>query len=149
MFCKSSNLQPAHLEEAQLIKCFANHQTFVQHSNHLLKLRHNGIKLLLLQKCSTSSSWIEQAWRSTSRNNPDTWYYKCSVSSTIFSTCICFVHPKRPAKNYETPYTLVLLEKLLEKATRKPGKGTISRLLLQKVIYGMLPLLSTMHGPFQ
>ena len=56
MFCKSSNLQPARLEKAQLIKRFANHQTSTQRLNHLLELRHNGIKLLLLQKRLTSFS---------------------------------------------------------------------------------------------
>ena len=53
--------QPARLEEAQLIERFANHRTSVQRSNHLLELRHDGIKLSLLQKRSISFSWIELA----------------------------------------------------------------------------------------
>ena len=48
--------QPAHLEEAQLIKRFANDQTFVKRLNHLLELRHNSIKSLFLQKRLTSFS---------------------------------------------------------------------------------------------
>ena len=39
--------QSACLEEAQLIERFANHRTSVQHSNHLLELRHDSIKLSL------------------------------------------------------------------------------------------------------
>ena len=40
--------QPACLEEAQLVDGFANHQTSIQRSNHLLELRHDSIKLSLL-----------------------------------------------------------------------------------------------------
>ena len=83
--------QLARLEEAQLIERFANHQTSVQHLNHLLKLRHNGIKLSLLQKRSTSFSWIKLAQKSTNKNNPDTQHHKCSISSTSFSTCTCLI----------------------------------------------------------
>ena len=127
--------QPARLEEAQLIERFANHRTSVQRSNHLLELRHDGIKLSLSQKRSTSFSWIEPARRSTSRNNPNTQYRKYSVSSTSFSTCTCPVHPRRPVENYKTLHALVSQEKSLEKATRRPAEGTISRFLLRKVIY--------------
>ena len=148
-FCKSSNLQPARLEEAQLIERFANHRTSVQRSNHLLELRHDGIKLSLSQKRSTSFSWIEPARRSTGRNNPDTQHRKCSVSSTSFSTCTCPVHPGRPAENYETLYGLVPLGKLSASTTRRPAEGSISRPLLREVIYGMLPLLLTMQGLFR
>ena len=58
-----SNLtgQPAGLEETQLIECIANHRTSIQSSNYLLEFRNNGIKLSLLQKCSTTFSWIELA----------------------------------------------------------------------------------------
>ena len=148
-FCKSSNLQPARLEEAQLIERFANHRTSVQRSNHLLELRHDSIKLSLSQKRSTSFSWIEPAQRSTDRNNPDTQHRKCSVSSTSFSTCTCPVHPGRPAENYETLHRLVPPGKSLGRATRRPAEGTIFRLLLWEVTYGMLPLLPTMRGPFR
>ena len=136
--------QPACLEEAQLIKRFANHQTSVQRSNHLLKLRHNGIKLSLSQKRSTSFSWIEPAQRSTGRNNPDTKYRKCSVLSTSFSTCTCFVHQGRPAKNYETLHGLVSLRESSGRATRRPAEGTIPRSLLREVTYRILPPLPTM-----
>ena len=40
--------QLVYLKEAQLIKHFANYQTSIKCLNYLLKLRHNGIKLLLL-----------------------------------------------------------------------------------------------------
>ena len=40
--------QLACLEKAQLIKRFANYQTFVKRLNHLLELCHNSFKLLLL-----------------------------------------------------------------------------------------------------
>ena len=148
MFCKSSNLKPSRLEEAQLIKNFANHQTSVQRSNHLLELRHNGIILSLSQKRSTSLSWIELAWKSTSRNNPNTQNCKWSVSSTSFSTCTCHVNLRRPSENYKTLHRLVPLGKSSGRATRMPAEGSISRLLLWKVIYGMLPLLPIMQGPF-
>ena len=148
-FCKLSNLQPARLEEAQLIERFANHRTSVQRSNHLLELRHDGIKLSLSQKRSTSFSWIEPARRSTGRNNPDTQHRKCSVSSTSFSTCTCSLHPGRSAKNYETLHGLIPLGKSSGKATRRQAEGMISRPLLQEVIYGMLPLLPTMQEPFR
>ena len=141
--------QLARLEEAQLIKRFANHWTSIQCSNHLLKLCHNGIKLSLLQKCSTSFSWIEPARRSTDRNNPDTQHRKCSISSTSFSTCTCPVHPRRPAENYETLHRLVPPGKLSGRATRRPAEGTISRPLLREVTYGVLPLLPIMQGPFR
>ena len=39
--------QLAHLEKAQLIERFANHQTSVQRLNHLLELCHDSIKLSL------------------------------------------------------------------------------------------------------
>ena len=141
--------QLAHLEEAQLIKRFANHQFSVQRSNHLLELRHNGIKFLLLQKRLTSFSWIKPAWRSIGRNNPNTQHCKCSVSSTSFSICTCTVYPGRPEENYETLHRLVFPEKLLEKATRRPAEGTISRPLLWEVTYKMLPLLLTMQELFR
>ena len=117
--------------------------------NHLLELRHDGIKLSLSQKRSTSFSWIEPARRSTGRNNPDTQHRKCSVSSTSFSTCTCPVYPGRPAENYETLYGLVPPGKSSGRATRRPAEGTISRPLLREVIYGMLPLLPTMQGLFR
>ena len=136
--------QPAYLEKAQLIECFANHWTSVQYLNHLFKLCHDGIKLLFLQKRSTSFSWIKLGQRSTSKNKPDTQYRKCSVSSTNFSTCNCPVYLGRLAENYKTLHRLVPLEKLLGRSTRRPAKGTISRPLLREVTYGMLLLLLIM-----
>ena len=136
--------QPACLEEAQLIEYFANHRTSVQHSNHLLELHHDGIKLSLLQKHSISFSWIEPAQRSIGKNNPNTQHRKCFISSTSFSTCTCSVYPGRPVENYETLHRLISLRKLSGRVTRRPAKGKISRPLLWKVTYGMLPLLQTM-----
>ena len=141
--------QPVCLEEAQLIKRFANDRIFVQCLNHLLKLRYNGIKLSLSQKRSTSLSWIELDQKSTGRNNPDTQHHKCFVSSTNFNTCTCPIHLGKPEENYETLHGLVPSGKSLGRATRRPVKGSISRLVLRKVTYGMLPLLPTMRGPFQ
>ena len=141
--------QPARLEEAQLIERFANHRTSVQRLNHLLELRHDGIKLSLSQKRSTSFSWIEPARRSTGRNNPDTQHRKCSVSSTSFSTCTCPVHPGRPAENYETLHRLVPLGKSSGRATRRPAEGSIFRPPLREVTYGMLPLLPKLQGLFR
>ena len=141
--------QPACLEKAQLIKRFANHRTSVQRSNHLLELRHDGIKLSLSQKRSTSFSWIEPARRSTGRNNPNTQHRKCSVSSTSFSTCTYLIYLGRPGENYETLHGLVPPGKLLRRTIKRPAESTISRPLLQKVTYGMLPLLPTMQGPFR
>ena len=149
MCCKLSNFQPVCLEETQLIEHFANHRTSVQCLNHLLKLYHNGIKLLLLQKCSTNFSWIKPARRSTSRNNLNTQYCKCSISNINFSTYTYLVHPKKPAKNYKTLHGLVLPGKSLGRAMRRLAKGKISRLLLQKITYGMLPLLPTMQESFR
>ena len=146
-FCKSSNFQLARLEEAQLIERFANHRTSVERSNHLLELRHKGIKLSLSQKRSTSLSWIEPAQRSTSRNNPDTQHHKCSVPST--STCTCSVYLGRLTENYETLHGLVPLGKSLGRATKRPAEDSISRPLLWEVIYEMLPLLPTMQEPFR
>ena len=148
-FCKSLNLQPASLEEAQLIKRFANHRTSVQRSNDLLELHHDGIKLSLLQKRSTSLSWIESAPKSTCRNNPDTQHRKFSVSSTSFSIYTCLVHPRRPAENYETLDGLVPPGKSSGRAIRRPIEGLISKPLLRKITYGMLPLLPTMQEPFR
>ena len=140
--------QLACLEEAQLIKHFINHQTSVKHLNHMLKLRHDGIKLLLSQKCLTNFSWIELAWRSISGNNSNIKYRKCSILSSSFSTCTYLVYQKRPAKNYKTLHRLVFLEKLSKRATRRPAEDTISRHLLQKVIYSILLLLPTMQRLF-
>ena len=148
-FCKSSNLKPACLEEGQLIKHFANHWTSVQRSNYLLELFYNGIKLSLLQKHSTSFSWIEPAQRSNGRNNSYIQYRKCSVSSTSFSTCTCLIHPGRPAENYTTLHRLVPPGKSSGRATRRSAKGSIFRPLLRKVTYWMLPLLATMQGLFR
>ena len=149
MLCKSSNIQPAHLEEAQLIKHFTNHWTSVQCLNHLFELCHDGIKLFLLQKRLISFSRIELAWRSNNRNNPNTQHYKCSVSSSSFSTCTCFLYLGRPTENYKTLHRLVPLKKLSGRATRRPAEGTISRPLLGEVTYGMLSLLLTMKGLFR
>ena len=116
----------------------------MKHSNHLPELCHNGIKLSLLQKRSISLSWIEQAQRSTGRNNPDNQYYNYSVSSTSFSTCTYSVNSEKPAKNYETLHELDFLRKSSGRATKKLAKGTVSRFLLRKITYGMLLLLSIM-----
>ena len=140
--------QPACLEKAQLIKYFTNHQTSVQCLNHLLKFCYNGIKLLLLQKRSTSFSWIKPAWKTTSTNNLNTKHCKCSVSSTSFSTCSRSLYSGLPVKNYETLHTLVSSAKLLGKVTKKLAEGKISRPLLRKVIYKMLLLLPIMQGLF-
>ena len=142
------NLQLACLEEAKLIKRFANHWTSVQGSNHLLELCHDGIKLSLLQKYSTSFSLIKPARKNTSRKNPDIQHHKCSVPSSSFSTCTYLVYLERPSENYKTLHRLNLLEKSSERATRKPAKGMIFRPLLRKVIYRMLPLLPIMQGLF-
>ena len=117
--------------------------------NYLFELRHNGIKLLLLQKCSISFSYIKPAQRNTSGNNPNTKYHNYSVSSTNFSTYTCFVYPGKSAKNYKTMHGLIPLKKLLWKATKRSAKNTIFRLLLQEVLYKMLLLLLIMQRPFQ
>ena len=149
MFCKLSNLKPAHLEEVQLIERFANHRTSIQRLNHLLKLRHNSIKLLLSQKCSTSFNWIKPVWRSIGSNNLNTQYCKCFVSSTSFSIYTYLVHPRKPVENYETLHGLVSLEKLSRRGTRKPAEGMISQLLLREVTYRMLLLLLIMQKLFR
>ena len=143
-FCKLLNFQQTYLEEAQLIKRFTNYQTSVQYLNHLLELRHDGIKLSLSQKRSTSFSQIKLAWKNISRNNPNTQHRKCFVSSNSFSIFTYPIHPEKPAENYKTLYGLILLWKSLGRATRRPAEGTISRLLLREVIYRMLLLLPTM-----
>ena len=94
-------------------------------------------------------SWIKPAQRSIGRNNPNTQYRKCSVSSTSFSTCTCLVYPERPAENYKTLHGLVPLGKSSGRATKRPAEGSISRPLLREVTYGMLPLLPIMQGPFR
>ena len=119
--------------------------------NDLFKLHYNDIKLSLLQKCSTSFNWIEPAQRSIGRNNPNTQQCQCLISSTSFSTCTytCSIHPKRPAKNYETLYKLVYLGKLSKRPIRRPAEGMIPRLLLRQVTYRILLLLQIMQGLFQ
>ena len=117
--------------------------------NHLLELRHNGIKLSFLQKRSTSFSWIKLAERSIGRNNPDTEHRKCSISSTSFSICTYLVYLGRPVENYKTLHRLVPLRKLSGRAMKRLVEGSISRPLLQEVTYGMLPLLPIMQGPFR
>ena len=115
---------PVCLVKTQLIKSILNSL------NHLLKLRHNGIKLLLLQKYSTYFSWKKLAQKNISRNNPDTQQRICFISNTNFSTCTCPVYLRRPAENYETLHGLVSSRKLSGNTTKKPAKGIISRPLL-------------------
>ena len=103
--------------------------------NHLLKLRHNRIKLSLPQKDLTSFSWIEPDQRCINRKNLDTQHRKCSVSSTNFNAYTCFIHLERHIENYKTLHRLVLTVKSSRKTIRRLTKGTISRLLLPKVTY--------------
>ena len=124
-------------------------QTFIKCLNHLLELCHNSIKLLLLQKCSTSFSWIKPSQKSIGKNNCNTQHRKCSVSSISFSICNCFVYPERLAKNFETLHRLIFLGKSLRKATRRPAKGTIPKPPLRKVTCKILPLLQTRWKQFQ
>ena len=86
--------------------------------------------------------------KKTGRNNPNTQNHKCSVSSTISNTCICSVYLGRSAANFENLYGLVSLRKLSARATRRLAEGTISRSLLWKVLYRMLPLLPIMQELF-
>ena len=145
----NSTAQLAYLEEAQLIERFVNYQTFVKYLNHLFKLRHDGIKLSFLQKCSTSFSWIEPTQKSNGRNNFDTQYCKCSISNINFNTCIYPVYQGRFEENYKTLHRFVLLRKLSGEATKKPAEGMISRPLLPKVIYRIQLLLPRIRRLFR
>ena len=139
---------PACLEEAQLMKNFIYHPASIKRSIYLLELCHNGIKLLVLQKRSTSFSSIELVWKIIDKNNLNIEHRKCSVSSTSFSIYTCSVYPRRLAENYKTLDGFVSLGKLSEKAKKRAAESTISRLPLWKVTYKMLPLLPKMQGPF-
>ena len=107
--------------------------TFVKRVNYLFEFRHDSIKHLLLQKCSTSFYWIKSAQRSIGRNNFNNKHHNCSISSTSFSICTYPVNLKKLPKNYETLHKLVFLGKLSWMAIKKPAESTISRPLLREV----------------
>ena len=128
-FCKSSNFCPTFKPPAQALSRW--HQTFT------------------LAEILNKPQLDRTSPKKHGRNNPDTLYRKCSIPSTSFSICTCLVYPERPVENYKTLHRLVSLGKSSERATKRPAKGMISKLLLQEVTYRMLPLLLIIQELFR